>query len=133
LSNERIEAITLGALAMHAVEDGRIEDAVPMLRESHRLHGELGDPVQTALDVFRFAALLAAEGRAVAAARVFSSSDALCEEVGFNLRGWDPEFVEGTLTSIRGQLDEAAFADAWEQGRALTADEAVALALDSLD
>ena len=31
------------------------------------------------------------------------------------------------------QLDEAAFAEAWEQGQALTADEAVALALDSLD
>ncbi len=133
LSNERIEAITLGALAMHAVEDGRIEDAVPMLKESHRLHGELGDPVQTALDVFRFAALLAAEGRALTAARVFSSSDALCEEIGFSLRGWDPEFVEGTLATIRKQLDEAAFAEAWDQGRRLTAGEAVALALDSLD
>jgi hypothetical protein len=29
-------------------------------------------------------------------------------------------------------LDEAAFAEAWEQGRVLTAAEAVALALDSL-
>jgi predicted ATPase/class 3 adenylate cyclase len=131
LSNERIEAITLGALAMHAVEDGRIEDAVPMLKESHRLHRELGDPIQSAIDVLRFAALLTAEGRAVTAAKVFSSSDALCEEIGFDLRGWDPEFVEGTLTNIREQLDEAAFAEAWEQGRTLTADEAVALALTS--
>ena len=40
---------------------------------------------------------------------------------------------EKTLEPIHAQLDEAAFADAWEQGRALTADEAVALALDSLD
>jgi class 3 adenylate cyclase len=30
-------------------------------------------------------------------------------------------------------LDEAAFAEAWEEGRKLSADEAVALALDSLD
>jgi predicted ATPase/class 3 adenylate cyclase len=133
LSNERIEAITLGALAMHAVEDGRVSEAVSMLKESHRLHRELGDPIQTALDVFRFAALLAAEGRAVTAARVFSSSDALCEEIGFGLRPWDPEFVEGTLTTIRAQLDEATFAEAWEQGRTLAADEAVALALDSLE
>jgi len=133
LSNERIEAITLGALAMHAVEDGRVGEAVSMLKESHRLHRELGDPIQTALDVFRFAALLAAEGRAVTAARVFSSSDALCEEIGFGLRPWDPEFVERTLTTIRAQLDEATFAEAWEQGRTLTADEAIALALDSLN
>jgi len=40
---------------------------------------------------------------------------------------------EETLAVIRAQLDEAAFAEAWEQGRALTADEAVALALDLLD
>jgi hypothetical protein len=31
------------------------------------------------------------------------------------------------------QLDEADFAEAWGQGRALTVDEAVALAVDSLD
>jgi predicted ATPase len=131
LSNERIEAITLGALAMHAVEEGRIADAVPMLKESHRLHRELGDPVQSAIDVLRFAALLAAEGNAVTAAKVFSTSDALCEEIGFGLRAWDPEFVEGTLTSIRAQLDEATFAEAWEEGRTLTAEAAVTLALSS--
>jgi len=38
-----------------------------------------------------------------------------------------------TLTAIRSHLDETAIAEAWEQGRALTADEAVRLALDSLD
>ena len=103
-----------------------------MMNESHRLHRELGDPIQTALDVCRFAALLAAKGTAVTAARVLSCSDALCKEIGYGLRSWDPEFVDETLTAIRGQLDEAAFAKAWEQGRALTADQAVALALDAL-
>ena len=129
LSNERIEAITLGALAMHAVEDGRVDEAIPMLEESHRLHRELGDPVQSALDVLRFAALIATQGRAESAARVMSSSDALAKEIGYYLRGWDPEFFEATLTTIRDQLDEATFAEAWEEGRTLTADEAVALAL----
>jgi len=40
---------------------------------------------------------------------------------------------EGTLVIIRSQLDEAAFAEVWEQGRTLTLDEAVALALDSVE
>jgi hypothetical protein len=102
-----------------------------MLKESHRLHRELGDPVQSALDVLRFAALLAAEGRFVTAAKVLSTSVALSEEIGFDVRRWDPEFVEGTLAAIRAQLDEAIFADAWEQGRTLTAEDAVALALKS--
>ena len=40
---------------------------------------------------------------------------------------------EKTLATIRVQLDDDAFAEAWEKGRPLTADEAVALALDDLN
>ena len=44
---------------------------------------------------------------------------------------WVAKMNEETLGVIRSQLDDAAFAEAWEEGRALTIDEAVALALDS--
>ena len=40
--------------------------------------------------------------------------------------------TEKALTAIRHQLDDAAFANAWELGVGMTAEEAVALALDSL-
>ena len=54
---------------------------------------------------------------------------ALCEEIG----AIDVASVtEKALTAIRHQLDGAAFAEAWEQGLKLTAEDAVALALDSL-
>jgi hypothetical protein len=49
-----------------------------------------------------------------------------------NLRSWDPEFFDQTIAIIRSQLDEGAFAEAWDRGQTLLADEAVALALDSL-
>ena len=133
LSNERIEAITLGALAMLALQEGRVEEVVPMLKESHRLHRKIGDPLQTAFNVFRFAHLVAAQGSAETATRVLSSADTLSEEVGLTLRSWDPEFFDETLATIHARLDETAFAVAWEQGRSLTADEAVALALAELD
>ena len=38
-----------------------------------------------------------------------------------------------TLGVIRSRLDDAAFEDAWEQGRDLSLDDAMALALESLD
>jgi len=38
----------------------------------------------------------------------------------------------GTLAAIRARLDETEFSEAWEQGRTVTPDEAVALALESL-
>ena len=133
LGNRRIEAITLGALAMHAVQDGRMNDAIPMLLESHRLHLAIGDPLQSAFDLFRFSHVLAVKKKAEAAARAFACSDTLCEETGLRLRSWDPEFFDETMASIRSQLDEAAFAGAWDEGRKLTPEAAVALALDSLD
>jgi predicted ATPase len=132
LGNEHIETSTLGALAMIAVDQGRVDDALSMLKESHRIHRDLGDPIGIVRDLSRVARVLAAVGRAETAARLLSGSMALYEELGASLRPWLAEMNEETLATIRAQLDEAAFSGAWEQGRALTADEAVALAGDSL-
>lgn len=53
------------------------------------------------------------------------------EKIGGGVPRYVAERNQETLETIRAQLDQAAFAEAWEQGRTLTADEAVALALDS--
>ena len=133
LRNRRIEAVTLGALAIHAVQDGRMDEAIPMLLESHRLHLEIGDPLQSTFDLFRFSHVLAVKQRWEAAARVLACSDTLSAEIGLTLRSWDPEFYDETMAMIRSQLDEAAFAEAWDTGRKLRAEAAVALALEALD
>lgn len=103
-----------------------------MLGEAYRVNRELGDAYRLPFIVCRFGRTLAAAGMAGTAARVLSSGVALLEEVGAS-ENWAASMNEQTLASIRTQLDEAAFAEAWEQGRKLTADEAVALALDSLN
>jgi hypothetical protein len=72
--------------------------------------------------------VLAREGKAVTATRLLSSLEALGDEVGTR-RAYVEELSEETLTTIRMRLDEAAFVEAWEQGRALTIGEAVTLAL----
>jgi hypothetical protein len=53
------------------------------------------------------------------------------EEMGLSWSYWVVEMNEGTLARIRTQLDEAAYNDDWEQGRSLTLDQTIALALDS--
>lgn len=130
--NERIEASTLGALATIAFEEGRIQDAIWMLKESLRIHHHLGDRLDTAVDLCRAARTLAFAGRAGTAVRLLSSFAAMREEIGMR-RSWVAEMNEETLTTLHRQLEEAAFAEAWRQGEALTVDEAVALALESLD
>jgi predicted ATPase/class 3 adenylate cyclase len=132
LHNERMEAASLERLAIDLLDKGRVEDAAPLLKESLRIHFNLGDLQSTALALRKVAYALAVAGRAATAARLFSRALALLEEIGAKLASV-AELNEKTLTTIHAQLDEAGFAEAWEQGRALTVDEAVALALDSLD
>jgi predicted ATPase len=131
--DRHMEAQSLEALAYASVRQGRPLDAVPMLTEAYRIHCDLGDPYRLAIAVGRFAAVLAAVAKPGTAATLISCSDALLEEIGAARVRWVARMNEETLARVRGRLDEAAFAEAWDQGRALTADEAVALALDSLE
>ncbi len=130
-NDELLEGISLGALADIAIDEGRLEDAVPMLKESHRIHRDLSDLLFIAVTVCRFARALAAAKRAEVATRVLSSSTVLLEETGAS-PPWVARKNDATLTTIRAQLDGAVFAEAWEQGQALTADDAVALAIAEL-
>ena len=129
--NGRIEASTLSALATILVEQGRVDDAIPMLKESLRIHGRLGDLLDTEVALCRAAHVLAVEGRAQAAAQLLAAFEAAGERVG-NRRDQEAEMNAATLRAIRTQLDRDAFEDAWAKGRALSIDEALALALDWL-
>jgi predicted ATPase/class 3 adenylate cyclase len=131
LGNQRIEAVTLGALSMIAAEDGRMDDVLPALSEAARLHRELGDPLESAFDLARFAIVLRIEGAAEAAIQLIACYEAVCEEIGVHVP-WATEMNEETVALLRPQLDATAFAAAWEQGSSLTLDEGVALALEAL-
>jgi non-specific serine/threonine protein kinase len=132
IGSKRIEASALGALAMIAVDDGRVDDALSLLRESEQIDRDLRDPIGIARYLSRTARVLAAVGRAESAARLLSASSSLHEQLGASVRPWLAELNEVTLTTIQAQLEEGDAVVAWEAGRALTADEAVALAGESL-
>jgi class 3 adenylate cyclase len=106
------------------------EDAVVLATDSYRIFRDLGDLLLIAQGVCSFARILALAERPETAAQVLSSSAALHEEIGAM-----PPYIANrntqTLAAIRSQVDEHAFADAWAEGQALSADEAVALALDA--
>jgi tetratricopeptide (TPR) repeat protein len=130
--NRSLEATTVGALASYAAEDGRVEEALSLAAETLRLYLELNDRKGAAHQLCRCAAALAAAGRPDTATQLLACSDVLHEELGATML---PHLVvenEKTLARIHAALDDAAFAEAWEVGRKLDADGAVALALDSL-
>jgi predicted ATPase/class 3 adenylate cyclase len=133
LGNGRMAARSLASLSGIALREGRVRDALSMLKEAYRLDRDGGYIGEIALDLYDFAELLAAQGIAGTAARLLSRGEALREEIGEGLESWAAEMNEKTLTTIRAQLSAAAFDEAWEQGRALTIGEAVALALEEAD
>ena len=128
LRNEQIEATTLDGLASYAVEEGQVEDALSMATESLCIYHDLGDPHGIAIELRRCSCALALKGRAATAAQLLSSAEALHEEIGGTMP-WITRMKEEALAAIRLQLDQAAVAEAWELGRTMTVDEAVALAV----
>jgi tetratricopeptide (TPR) repeat protein len=133
--NERVQGLSLDALAMLAIDEGRPQEALALLEKAYSVNGNFGGSLEVALDLCRLARALAVDGRVESAARLLAKGEALCAEIGASPESWPvlEAKLEETLSSVRPQLDDATFTEAWEQGRALTPDEAVALALASLD
>ena len=131
--DEQMEARALAMLALVATDEGRSGDALALLKDAYRIDREIGDPAEIAIDLIRLARTLAFAKRATTAARLLSRSEAMREELGIPYPAYVTAMREDAESRARAQLDQGAFSEAWEEGRALTADEAVALALDSLE
>jgi predicted ATPase/class 3 adenylate cyclase len=131
LGNRSVEATMTGDLGTILVEDGRAPEAFPFLEQAYRLHYELGESVEVMTDLLRFAEALAGIGHAEEAVELGSLSAALREELGVRVPWVERKTVE-TLASVREQLDPAVFEQAWDRGRRLTPDAAVAKALRSI-
>ena len=125
------EGIALSVLADIALDQGRVEEAVPLAKDCYGIFRDLDNLLLIAIGVCRFARMLALSGRPEIAARVLSCSAALLQEIGA-MPPHAAKIRDRTLAAVRPQLDDAAFQDEWAVGQPLTADEAVALALDAL-
>jgi predicted ATPase/class 3 adenylate cyclase len=129
---KNIQAHLLESLALRAVEEGHPADALPLFREAYELDLELDDRWRMALVACRLSTALIALGEPERAAQVLASGEAQLEDMGAD-PAWRRDSRERDVGMLRSQLGEAAFAEAWEQGRKLTADEAVAAALNALE
>lgn len=132
LDNPSLEAALLSSLAWLLVGDGRHQDSFPLLKHSLRIRREMGNRIEIAMGLCSVARAITAVGKTGTAARLISCFEAMTEDIGGG-EAWVRRMNEETLATIREQFDETALAEAWEQGRTLTLDEAAALALESLN
>ena len=129
--DRNMEARALATFAVFASDEGRHEDALVLLQDAYRIDHEFGDPSETATDLIGFARALALADRPRTAVQLLSCAEARRDELAMVLPSYVIEYRDLAETRARAQLDDAAFAEAWEEGRKLSADEAVALAIDS--
>lgn len=102
--------------------------ALALLEESLALSHEIGHRWLTVHRLEDLAGLQAPSDQAEVAAKLLGACEALRDAYGF-ARGGSSEAVAATAATARERLGPAAFEAAWNQGRAMTPDEAVALAL----
>jgi tetratricopeptide (TPR) repeat protein len=133
-----IEAKSLAVLAQYDLDEGRVEPAIPLLAEAHRIErGRKGivNRYWTLILVCRFARALALKGEVAATIRLLSCADAGFEELEIgegNAERWVVLMNDQTREMVSSSIDDEEAAAATEDGRKLTVDQAVTLALDSL-
>jgi predicted ATPase len=133
IGSKNLEAQSLEWLAAYAHDHRRYDEALSMKRDALRLNVELGDSQHVLDGLGRIASTHAYAGRGRPAAELLSASLALHEDAGLVVPLYQRRRNEAMLEVIQQQLDEVAFSEAWEHGARLTFDEAVELALASLD
>ena len=90
---------------------------------------ELGDKAGTAAALAGLAGIVGMQGQWESAARLFGAARVLRDASGAPIIPPDLYVYERKVAAVRARLDEVTFAAAWEAGRALTLDQAIAEAL----
>jgi tetratricopeptide (TPR) repeat protein len=124
--------LTLQNLAFLAQRAGDHAHALDLARRSLQLAQEMNNRLETSRCLAALTGSFAASGQPELAARLLGASEAAIGSMGaFHVPEDKPEF-DRSIAAVRAELDQAAFETAWAEGRKLTLEQAVALALDEL-
>jgi predicted ATPase len=131
LDNRYAMANSLGSLAGIAGDQGRIPEAMDLLREGDAILLDMRDLRGIVENLCRRARVLLMAERPALAAHVLACVEVLSEDAGGAI-GWVRRLNEETLIMIREQLDDSSTVEAWATGRKLSAEQAMALGFDSV-
>jgi len=122
-----VVALQLFQLADFATEEGRTDEALAMLRDALVLNRDQGYREGIAEVLVVMARTL--QAASADAPALLAAAAQLREEIGGGF-GWVGDDIERLRRSLRDSLGDADFESAWERGRLLSTDEAIALALE---
>jgi predicted ATPase/DNA-binding SARP family transcriptional activator len=127
--DEREISAASRSLAAALLEVDRRADAEALLEESLEIARRLGDAHGIAVSLETIAGLAATAGDAERAATLFGASDAVRSAIGAQRQPDNQILYERWLARTLARLDTNAYSKRYEDGRALTTDDACALAV----
>ena len=130
LGNKWGVGVSLGTLGWVAMHEGEWDRAVARLCESLEVRREIGDKGGSAWCLERLAEVTLAQGDPEKAIRLLSAAAALRTSLGSVIDPADQVEYQKNRAALRIKLGEERFTEIWNEGRALTLEQAVALALD---
>jgi tetratricopeptide (TPR) repeat protein len=132
LSNRWGVGVSLGTLGWVAMREGDWKRAVTRLCESLEVRREIGDTGGSAWCLERLAEIALAQNQPETAVRAFAAAAALRASIGSVIDPVDQAEHESRLATLGARLGEARYSAAWDQGQAMTLDQAVSHALSAL-
>ena len=131
LGNKWGVGVSLGTLGWVAIREGDWERALARLGESLEVRQEIGDKGGSAWCIERLAEVAHAKGNPEKAVRLLSAAAALRISIGSVIDPADQPEYQNRRNALRQELSQERFALAWEEGRALKLEQAIAYALDA--
>lgn len=119
-------ALALEARSELAREEGQLDDAERLVHDAMTAATEAGARVALIDSLEYTAGIIGAQGRFDEATRLFGAADAAREATGTVRFASHQEAYEADLATVRAGLGEEAFVAAWQEGRAMSLDEAFA-------
>lgn len=117
----------LGTIARDCGDHSR---ACSRLRESLATEHELGDPQSVAGSLGVLGQVAVASGAALAASRLMGQNQQLYEVFGWTQSPFTRSQLDRAIAAARAALSEETFQAAWNEGRAMSLNEAVKYALE---
>jgi len=131
LGDRRGMSASLDNLGNLASDQGNFVSAGALYQESLAIGRELDDRRGIAFSLGGLAGVAAALGSSLRAARIWGAEARLRAEIGSPLPPNDRADYEQSVAAARAALgDDAVFDHAWQEGRALTLERAIELALE---
>jgi predicted ATPase/DNA-binding winged helix-turn-helix (wHTH) protein len=125
-------ARALSGLGMVAYDQADFATAEGLYRESLAIQRTLSDRSVTAITLEGLAEVIAALGEVQRAARIWGAMERLRADIGAPLRpAWRRHCDNSVAAARRSLNDDATFDRAWQEGRALSFEQAVDLALSA--